>query len=553
MNYPLWEIPAPGLLMAFVAIVHVFISHFAVGGGLFLVLTEWKARRSADVELLRYVERHSRFFAMLTLVAGAMTGVGIWFTIGLIHPSATSSLIASFLWGWAIEWTFFVTEIAAALAYAYGWQRLSAATHMRIGWIYFAAAWLSLAVINGILTFMLTPGGWLETRSFWAGVLNPTYFPSLLVRTAASMGLAGVYALLTGSWMSAGQLRIRLARYAALAWALPAAIVVPLGFAWYLAAASGAGVPVAEVFGAQSGSLGAIASAVAARAPSGYPMAQRAVSVLVIAPAVLAVVTIAIALWPRSAYGRVPAFAALACSLATIGAAEWVREDLRKPYIIGRYMFVDGIRMPSVVDDPFATGNVATRGVLQAALWTHPVPVTGDDTRDAIERGREVFRLTCSGCHTTDGYLAIRPLVRGMSVTAAHGLIGRLSPAPGQPGMSWRGRRMPPFPGSNDERHALAIYLSSIGGATTDTIRQAQAATALGDRLFEENCSPCHGPDAQFRFDAKGRSAQQLEQMIEHLPDVNKMMPPFQGTPEERRALAEHLATLHATAGGGAQ
>ena len=38
MNYPVWDIPASGLLIAVIAILHVFVSHFAVGGGLFLVL-----------------------------------------------------------------------------------------------------------------------------------------------------------------------------------------------------------------------------------------------------------------------------------------------------------------------------------------------------------------------------------------------------------------------------------------------------------------------------------------------------------------------------------
>ena len=47
MNFPIWELPASGLLIAGVAIIHVFISHFAVGGGLFLVLAERKARRAA--------------------------------------------------------------------------------------------------------------------------------------------------------------------------------------------------------------------------------------------------------------------------------------------------------------------------------------------------------------------------------------------------------------------------------------------------------------------------------------------------------------------------
>jgi hypothetical protein len=41
MNYPLWQIGIPGgLLIAFVAVVHVFTSHFAVGGGAYLVLLE---------------------------------------------------------------------------------------------------------------------------------------------------------------------------------------------------------------------------------------------------------------------------------------------------------------------------------------------------------------------------------------------------------------------------------------------------------------------------------------------------------------------------------
>ena len=117
MNYPVWDVPASGLFIAAIAIVHVFVSHFAVGGGLFLVLAERKARRDGDEAFLGFVKLHSRFFILLTLVFGAITGVGIWFTIGLVHPQATSTLINTFVWGWAIEWTFSVAEIAAAMVY----------------------------------------------------------------------------------------------------------------------------------------------------------------------------------------------------------------------------------------------------------------------------------------------------------------------------------------------------------------------------------------------------------------------------------------------------
>ncbi len=92
--------------------------------GLFLVVTEHYAYRKNDEGLLRYLVTHSRFFILVTLVFGAVSGVGIWFTIGLISPAATSALIHIFVWGWAIEWVFFFVEIAAAIIYYQTWNRV---------------------------------------------------------------------------------------------------------------------------------------------------------------------------------------------------------------------------------------------------------------------------------------------------------------------------------------------------------------------------------------------------------------------------------------------
>jgi len=198
VNYPVWQLPFPGgILIALVAVTHVFVSHFAIGGGAFLVLSERRAYRENDPSLLAYVRKHSRFFALLTLVFGALTGVGIWFTIGLVSPEATSSLIHTFVWGWAIEWVFFFVEIISAIIYAKSWDKLPAREHLIVGWIYLVAAWLSLVVINGIITFMLTPGTWLQTKRFADGFFNPTYFPSLLLRMAICILLAGAFGLVT--------------------------------------------------------------------------------------------------------------------------------------------------------------------------------------------------------------------------------------------------------------------------------------------------------------------------------------------------------------------
>ena len=90
------------------------ISHFAVGGGLYLAIAEKKALKEGRINWLPVLEKHSKFFLVLTGVFGAVSGVGIWFAIGLIHPEATSTLIHNFVFGWAIEWVFFIVELTSA-------------------------------------------------------------------------------------------------------------------------------------------------------------------------------------------------------------------------------------------------------------------------------------------------------------------------------------------------------------------------------------------------------------------------------------------------------
>ena len=153
MNYPVWNLPSTGgsLLIAIIAIVHVVVVHLAVGGGLFLVMTEWKAIKTNDNGLLAYVKSHTWFFLLLTMVFGGVTGVGIWFIISLVNPGGTSVLIHTFVFAWAIEWVFFIGEIVALLIYHYRFDKMKPRNHMIIGWLYFIFAWLSLLTINGIL------------------------------------------------------------------------------------------------------------------------------------------------------------------------------------------------------------------------------------------------------------------------------------------------------------------------------------------------------------------------------------------------------------------
>ena len=575
MNYPVWDIPASGLLIAVIAILHVFVSHFAVGGGFYLVLLERRARKADDAPLLDFARRISRFFILLTLVFGAISGVGIWFTIGLVNPQATSSLINTFVWGWAIEWTFFVVEIAAAMIYYYGWDRLPARLHMAIGWIYVVAAWLSLVVINGILTYMLTPGQWILTRGFWDGFFNETYWPALVARTCVAVGLAGLYAIWTAAWLPDAALKARIARDAAWRWVLPMAVAIPLSLAWYLAAAAKAGVPVAEIFGARDGGVISLLTAVFSTGiATGYPVAQRAAWWVIVAAVVLTILTVLLAAARSRTYGRPLAGALMALGLLAMGGSEWVREDLRKPWVIGQYMFVNALRLPAPAGVPAPPGVFAERfgadrftvdavnaaGVLKTSAWVRPVPehllAPGDYAARAAHQGRELFRALCAACHTVDGYLAIRPLVRGKSPEALNGLIARLASPTDAAGAAaawnavpvhvktWRSRRMPPFAGTDEERQLLAGYLALLGGASPTALSPPAPSADIGKTYYDANCAACHGPDGFAPFDPKHRKPEEFYEMIGRLPAVNEMMPAFEGTDEERRALADYLASL---------
>ena len=55
MNYPFWDVPylGSGWVIGIIAIFHVMISQFAVGGGLYLPLAERKALREGRADCSR--------------------------------------------------------------------------------------------------------------------------------------------------------------------------------------------------------------------------------------------------------------------------------------------------------------------------------------------------------------------------------------------------------------------------------------------------------------------------------------------------------------------
>ncbi len=441
MDYPIREFAmGGGILIALVAILHVVASHFAVGGGLVLAVLETAAVKRNDRPLRDLVKRSSMILLLLSTVFGAISGVGIWFTIGVVHPAATSSLIHTFVWAWATEWTFFLLEVVTALAWVATWGKVSPRTHLLLIWLYAFAAFMSLVVIQGILGFMLTPGSYPKTFSFWDGFLNPTYLPGILFRT-------GVCILLAAAWMAFAALRepdrgarARLSRILGAAGALGIGVAGIGWFVWERALPES----VQRLFLGEKPLLAALATG------RSHTFRMFAVAAVL---ALLVLVLPRLQSWPV-------AILALLAGAGILAGYERVREGIRKPWVIAEQMFSNGV-LVSEID------ALNEKGILSKAVWA-----AKEAGGRALPLGEAVFRAQCASCHTRDGYLGIRKLASAMDAEFAEMFLTAMR----DDGANWKARAagkdvkpdyafMPPFVGTDEELEALAQWLAALNGA----------------------------------------------------------------------------------------
>lgn len=135
-----------------------------------------------------------------------------------------------------------------------------------------------------------------------------------------------------------------------------------------------------------------------------------------------------------------------AMAFIATGSMEFVREGIRKPYVIRGYLWSNGI-----ANRPAEIARLNGDGILAHSPWiATPEQLARADERT---RGRWVFRAQCSGCHTVDGVNGITPLVRGWSREMLRFNIDHLRRLKGF---------MPPFVGTDAEKDALAEYLFGL-------------------------------------------------------------------------------------------
>lgn len=423
MNYPHWEVPilGGGMVIALVATIHVLIAHFAVGAGFFVAFTESRIGRRDDPLLRDFLLRFGKFLILFAFVAGAVTGVGIWFSIGLVSPRATSILIHNYVWGWAAEWCLFLIEIAAGYCYYFSAGRLGDRKRRWLAWTYAWAAWGSLVIIVGIISFMLTPGRWIETFEFWDGFFNPTYVSSVLLRTISSLALAGIFVAIVanGSRRYSREEAKTIINHAA--WFMaPLVLMLPLSV-WYFSS-----VPEQALHLIMGGAI----------AMQLFLMFGIAASTLVGFYAFIGLI------WNKRYVNMETAVLLLAIAFIATGSMEFVREGIRKPWLIYGYLYSSGWT-------PDEAPVLNEKGIIAANPWVLPAGVEVEDLTQ-LQLGRAVYNAQCSQCHVLGGVNDVQPLIAGWDRDLVWQNLQKIHQLK---------VFMPPLVGTDQERRALSEFL----------------------------------------------------------------------------------------------
>lgn len=436
----------PGILMGGVAIVHVFLAQFAVGGGILLCYFHWLAMTGRNPHARLFVQGYFRWLVLISFVLGALTGVGIWFTAIQVSAPTIGEMVRNFHWIWAAEWTFFCLEIFAGYMFYRYHKVLDDGTNMKLLILYAGAAWASLFLINGIISWQLTPGVWVETRDVWDGIFNPTFWPSLFFRTIVACTLAALVACVVINTMTPLSRKARHTLIGRATHLLVPMLAMPFLGVWFLWAMPD---------DSRAWILG------------GSPAMTLFMNIAVVASLAIGGYAI-VGLFFQKLYinGATASLLVLLAFGATAGG-EFVREGSRKPYSVRALMFSNGI-LPSEVARLREVG----------CLEDDPYPLRGADQMpsDQVRTGAKVYRRQCAVCHTVSGINGLTELTGHWSNDQMRMNIAKLQQTKAF---------MPPFAGTAEELEALVQFLNWADGQPVDESEQEAALVRIQQWMDE--------------------------------------------------------------------
>ena len=435
------------LIIGLIGSLHVLINHpLAVGAYPLLTWMEWWAHKNnrPDVDHLAY--RITFVVFIVTTTVGAMTGVGIWLSTSLFAPFAIGSLLRVFFWGWFSEWLVFISEVALIMWWFLTWKKADTPEkkrkHIKIGVALSIMSWLTMALIVAVLGFMMKPGEWNQTRAFWDAMTNPLYLPQLGFRTFFALMTGSVFLWFASFFFTKTKNALnpeprRLREW--IVYRLSHVVLISLlgtflFGTWYWNA-------VPETMKANSS-----VALLTQEFMNWHGQFQTLLGWTIIAFLVVGIGGLGSSFMiPRWAL-LIPSF----MGIWLLGHFERAREFMRKPWVIGEYMYSNGVHKDELA-------FLQSEGLLKHATYVKHREIT---EANKAECGQDIFMLACSRCHSTTGLNGVIE-----KFTAMYGADKPWDSAGMQlfiKGMHQTRTFMPPFPGTDEEAGALVAYLQEL-------------------------------------------------------------------------------------------
>jgi cytochrome bd ubiquinol oxidase subunit I len=451
MSFPYYPIQdygplMKGMVIGGLGIFHVFLAQFAIGGGFLMCYFQYLSQKRRVEGASSFLHSYFKFLVLISFVMGALTGVGMWFTTIQVSPRTIGLMVEEFHWIWAIEWVFFWVEVISGYLYYRYSAKLSEDAKLKLLLVYSFAAWGSLFWINGILSWQLTPSGWLETKNVWRGFFNPSFFPSLLFRTAAALTTAGlVGCIVINSLSSLPRESRKFLIHKCTHFMLPLGLMPFIGL-WYFSV-----IPSDSRSWVMGGSV----------AMTMFLGIALSASVLIAGYAF-------IGLWYKRLYinGATAALLTLLAFGATAGG-EFVREGIRKPYTIREYLYSNSIT-PDAVAQMREHGSVTND--------PYPIKLSSQYPNSQLALGAKVFRFQCLVCHTESGANGMTHLTSTWNEDMLRQNIAHLESLK---------TFMPPFAGNIEELEALVQWIRWINAGKPKSFVDTSRIQAINEKNRE--------------------------------------------------------------------
>jgi len=215
-------------------------------------------------------------------------------------------------------------------------------------------------------------------------------------------------------------------------WLIPSFVAMPFLFAWYL-------------FMVPSSQRALLTLGIDTIGSGTFSTITRIALIIVITSATIIGVAYYLGYRNPVEFNLSHAIAILLLALMATGASEYSREMLRKPFVIGRWMYSNGVRVPNAL-------NIDEHGYLVHSNWTW------DGPESSYSRGEAIFRGECGSCHTLNGYRPLAKLLAGRDSANIQSFITMLHEHKAD---SPYIKFMPPMVGTKQDVEDLANFLNA--------------------------------------------------------------------------------------------